>query len=288
MAHPRFSFEVFPAKTSEGETRLDAALGPLSALEPDFISVTYGAGGSVRDRTIGLIRSLAGRGGVPVAGHITCVGASRTEIDSVLRDYWKAGVRRIVALRGDSLDGIGEAYAPHPEGYAFASDLIPGARAIADFDISVGCYPEAHPEARGLPHEIENLKRKFDAGADRAISQFFFEPEIFLRFRDAVADAGAKQPVVPGLMLQPNFKGLSRMASLCGAFIPGHLQRKYEGLDDDRPARVAVTADIVTSICERLLSQGVDAFHFYTMNSAGLAAQVCRNLGFADKQELAS
>lgn len=288
MAHPRFSFEVFPAKTPEGEARLDAALRPLSALEPDFVSVTYGAGGSVRDRTIGLVKSIAARGDVLTAGHITCVGATRDEVDAVLRDYWNAGVKRIVALRGDSLSGIGEPYAPHPEGYAFASDLIPGARAIADFDISVGCYPEAHPEARGLPHEIENLKRKFDAGADRAISQFFFEPEIFLRFRDAVADAGAKQPVIPGLMLQPNFKGLSRMAALCGAFIPGDVKRKYQGLDDDRSARVAVTADIVTSICERLSSEGVDAFHFYTMNSAGLATQVCQNLGLVDKQELAS
>lgn len=288
MAQPRFSFEVFPAKTKEGEGRLEEALGSLSALSPDFISVTYGAGGSVRDRTIGLVRSLAARGEVAAAGHITCVGASRAEIDAVLRDYWSAGVRRIVALRGDSLEGIGEPYAPHPQGYAYASDLIAGARAIADFDISVGCYPEAHPEARGLSHEIENVKRKFDAGADRAISQFFFEPDIFLRFRDAVADAGCAKPVVPGLMLQPNFNGLARMASLCGAFIPGDIKRRYDGLDDDRAARTDVTADIVTSICERLSSQGVEAFHFYTMNSAALASEVCQRLGFVNEQELAS
>lgn len=288
MARARFSFEVFPAKTPEGAARLETALGALSALGPDFISVTYGAGGSVRDRTVGLVRLLARRGDTPAAGHITCVGAPRAEVDAVLRDYWEAGVKRIVALRGDSLDGIGAPYAPHPDGYAYASDLIAGARDIADFDISVGCYPEAHPEARGLPHEIDNLKRKFDAGADRAISQFFFEPEMFLRFRDAVADAGAAKPVVPGLMLQPNFKGLARMSDLCGAFVPASVRRSYEGLEDDRAGRERVTADLVANICDKLMAEGVRAFHFYTMNSAGLASTVCARLGLTPEQELAS
>ena len=184
---PGISFEFFPPKTPDMERRLWESVERLAPLEPRFMSVTYGAGGSTRERTHDIVRRIAGQGAA-AAGHITCVEATRAEIDDVLRGYWDAGVKRIVALRGDPTSGIGGRYEPHPGGYAYASDLIGGARKIADFDISVGCYPEAHPDAGSLDNELENLKRKIDAGADRAISQFFFNPDIFLRFRDAAAD----------------------------------------------------------------------------------------------------
>ncbi len=278
MAPLALSFEIFPPKSDDGAGKLLETARSLAALGPDFISVTYGAGGSSRDRTLGMVRDLNEKAGAPAAGHITCVGAARDEIDDVLRNYWSSGVRRIVVLRGDPLEGIGAPYRPHSEGYAFASDLIAGARAIADFDISVGCYPETHPEARGLQDELDNLKRKFDAGADRALSQFFFEPEIFLRYRDAAADAGLDKPIVPGVMLQSNFAGLSKMARLCGAFVPLKVLRAYDG-HDDQEARDRITVELTTSICERLREEGVEAFHFYTMNRSSLAADLCRNLG---------
>ena len=217
------------------------------------------------------------------AGHITCVAASKAEVDDVLRGYWNSGVKRIVALRGDPVDGIGARYEPHPEGYAFASDLIEGARKIADFDISVGCYPENHPEARGLADEIDNLKRKLDAGADRAITQFFFEPATYLRFRDAAADAGIDKPIVPGVMLQSNFKGLTRMAKMCGAYMPKKFVDLYDGLEDDAETRDLVTAHLVADMCNKLMEDGVKDFHFYTMNRAGLSLSTCRLLGVKPK-----
>lgn len=286
MENLAISFEIFPAKSPDGEARLLATVAELARLDPAFISVTYGAGGSTRERTLSLVRSLAGTG-ADVAGHITCVGASREEIDAVLREYRAAGVRRIVALRGDSPDGIGAPYKPHTDGYAYASDLVAGARALGDFDIAVGCYPETHPEARGLQDELDNLKRKVDAGADRAVTQFFFEPEIFLRYRDAVADAGIAIPIVPGVMLQPNFAGLKKMAHLCGAFVPLRIARAYDGLENDAEARDRATVEIAAQLCERLRREGAGAFHFYTMNRASLAAAVCEKLGLASNRRAA-
>ncbi|MAW80443.1 MAG: methylenetetrahydrofolate reductase [NAD(P)H] [Parvularcula sp.] len=277
MNQPEISFELFPPKRPDGIEALLRVADKLAGFDPAFISVTYGAGGSSRERTLGVTSALAEI--APAAGHITCVGASCAEVDKVLEEYWAAGVKRIVALRGDPLEGIGAAYAPHEEGYAYADDLIRGAKKIADFDVSVGCYPETHPEARGLQDELDNLKRKIDAGADRAITQFFFEPEIFLRYRDAAADAGIDKPIVPGVMLQPNFKGLQKMAGLCGAFVPLKISQAYEGLDDDAPARDRATIDLVSEICTRLVGEGVNAFHFYTMNKSAIAMEVCRNLG---------
>ena len=278
MTRPEISFELFPPKRPDGAGAVLNVARELAGLDPDFISVTYGAGGSSRERTMGIASALVEI--APAAGHITCVGASREEIDGVLAEYWAAGVKRIVVLRGDPLDGIGAAYTPREDGYAYASDLVAGAKKVANFDISVGCYPETHPEARGLHDELDNLKRKFDAGADRAITQFFFEPEIFLRYRDAVADAGVGRAVIPGIMLQSNFTGLAKMARLCGAFIPLKVSRAYDGLEDDAEARNRVTVDVATQICARLVSEGVDAFHFYAMNRSPLAKEVCRNLGF--------
>lgn len=275
---PGISFEFFPPKTPDMERRLWESVERLAPLEPRFMSVTYGAGGSTRERTHDIVRRIAGQGAA-AAGHITCVEATREEIDDVLRGYWDAGVKRIVALRGDPTSGIGGKYEPHPGGYAYASDLIKGARKIADFDISVGCYPEAHPDAGSLDNELENLKRKIDAGADRAISQFFFNPDIFLRFRDAAADAGITAPIIPGIMLQSNFKGLSRMAKLCGASVPDRIASLYDGLDRDAETRDLVTAHVAAELCNRLAEQGVEDFHFYTMNRAGLSLSTCRLLG---------
>ena len=277
------SFEFFPPKSPDMEARLWESVRRLSPLNPSFVSVTYGAGGSTRDRTHAIVRELAGQG-IPAAGHITCVAATREEVDSVLRGYWDAGVKRIVALRGDPTDGIGAAYRPHPGGYAYADDLVKGARKLADFDISVGCYPEAHPEAGSMENEIANLKRKLDAGANRAITQFFFNPDIYLRFLDKVRDAGVTAPIIPGIMLQANFKGLRRMAKLCGASVPDKIAALYDGLDDDPETRDLVTAHIAAELCNRLAEQGVDDFHFYTMNRAGLSLATCRLLGVKAKE----
>ncbi len=275
---PGISFEFFPPKSEDMERRLWESVERLSPLAPAFMSVTYGAGGSTRERTHDIVGRIAGRG-APAAGHITCVDATRAEIDDVLRGYWEAGVKRIVALRGDPTSGIGGKYEPHPQGYAYASDLIEGARKIADFDISVGCYPECHPDAGSLDNELETLKRKVDAGANRAISQFFFNPDIFLRFRDAAQDAGIATPIVPGIMLQSNFKGLARMAKLCGASVPDRIASLYDGLDGDAETRDLVTAHVAAELCNRLADEGVEHFHFYTMNRAGLSLSTCRLLG---------
>ena len=279
MSAPKVSFEFFPPKSPEMEQKLWDSVRRLEPLRPDYVSVTYGAGGSTRERTHDIVRKMAAETSLKPAGHITCVAATKPEIDQVLKDYWDAGVKRIVALRGDPTAGIGTKYAPHPGGYAYANDLITGARRIADFDISVGCYPEVHPDASSLKAEVENLKRKFDAGATRAITQFFFYPDVYFKFLDAARDAGIDQPIVPGIMLQSNFKGLKRMADLCGTAIPSRIAELYEGLDNDAETRDLVTAHIAAELCNRLAEQGVDHFHFYTMNRAGLSLSTCRLLG---------
>lgn len=275
----RVSFEFFPPKTDAMAARLWETVERLEPMAPDFVSVTYGAGGTTRERTHAIVKRLAEETSLSPAGHITCVAATKDEIDQVLRDYWAAGVKRIVALRGDPPEGIGTRYAPHPGGYGYASDLIAGARKIADFDISVGCYPEVHPDAPSLKAEIDNLKRKFDAGATRAISQFFFYPDVFFKFVDAARSAGITQPIIPGIMLQSNFNGLKRMADLCGTAIPARIAEMYDGLDDDAETRDLVTAHVAADLCNRLAEQGVNHFHFYTMNRAGLSLSTCRLLG---------
>lgn len=279
MSVKSISFEFFPPKTPDMEAKLWDSVKRLEPLKPAYVSVTYGAGGSTRERTHGIVKRMVEETSLSPAGHITCVAATRAEIDQVLKDYWSAGVRRIVALRGDPPAGIGTKYEPHPGGYAYASDLIAGARRIADFDISVGCYPEAHPEAISLRAEIDNLKRKFDAGATRAITQFFFYPDVYFKFLDMARAAGITQPIVPGIMLQSNFKGLKRMADLCGTAIPTRIASLYEGLDHDAETRDLVTAHVAAELCTRLTEQGVDSFHFYTMNRAGLSLSTCRLLG---------
>ncbi|MDZ4759675.1 MAG: methylenetetrahydrofolate reductase [NAD(P)H] [Alphaproteobacteria bacterium] len=286
MTTPAVSFEFFPPKTAEMEDRLWDSVQRLAPVSPRFVSVTYGAGGSTRERTHAIVKRMAEETPLSPAGHITCVAATRAEIDQVLRDYWDAGVKRIVALRGDPTAGIGARYEPHPGGYAFASDLIAGARRIADFDISVGCYPEVHPDAGSMQEEVENLRRKFDAGATRAISQFFFEADTYTRFVDAARDAGITQPIVPGIMLQSNFKGLKRMADMCNTAIPPRIAALYDGLDNDPETRDLVTAHVAADLCNRLAQQGVDQFHFYTMNRAGLSLSTCRLLGVSPGGEV--
>ncbi len=278
-AAPSVSFEFFPPKTAEMEQKLWDSVQRLAPVKPRFVSVTYGAGGSTRERTHSIVKRMAEETDLNPAGHITCVAATRQEIDGVLKAYWDAGVKRIVALRGDPTAGIGARYEPHPDGYPYACDLIAGAMRIGDFDVSVGCYPEVHPNAGSLKNEIDNLKRKLDAGATRAITQFFFYPDVYFRFVDAVRDAGVTAPIVPGIMLQSNFKGLQRMAKLCGATIPSRIAALYDGLDDDAETRDLVTAHVAADLCNRLAEQGVDQFHFYTMNRAGLSLSTCRLLG---------
>jgi methylenetetrahydrofolate reductase (NADPH) len=286
-ALPSVSFEFFPPKSPEMEQKLWDSVQRLAPVGPEFVSVTYGAGGSTRERTHSIVKRIADQTRLSPAGHITCVAATRDEIDGVLKDYWSAGVKRIVALRGDPTAGIGAAYEPHPGGYAYASDLIAGAKKIADFDISVGCYPEAHPQAGSLNAEIDNLKRKIDAGADRAITQFFFYPDVYLRFLDKARGAGITAPIVPGIMLQSNFKGLKRMADMCGTSIPNRIANLYDGLDDDPETRDLVTAHVAADLCNRLAEQGVDRFHFYTMNRAGLSLSTCRLLGITPGRQAA-
>jgi methylenetetrahydrofolate reductase (NADPH) len=286
MSVPKVSFEFFPPKTPEMEQKLWDSVQRLAPVNPSFVSVTYGAGGSTRERTHSIVKRMADEMKLSPAGHITCVAATKAEIDGVLKGYWEAGVKRIVALRGDPTAGIGATYEPHPNGYAYASDLIAGARRIGDFDVSVGCYPEVHPNAGSLANEIDNLKRKLDAGAHRAITQFFFYPDVYFRFLDAAQDAGITAPIVPGVMLQSNFKGLQRMAKLCGATIPSRVASLYDGLDDDPETRDLVTAHIAADLCNSLAEQGVEQFHFYTMNRAGLSLSTCRLLGLTPGKQV--
>ncbi len=277
------SFEFFPPKTPEMNDRLWRSVEKLAPLAPDFVSVTYGAGGSTRERTHQTVSRIVGETDLEVAAHLTCVAATRAEVDAVLRDYWAAGVKHIVALRGDPPGGIGEPYAPHPGGYANAAELTAGAREIAPFEISVGCYPEKHPDSPSVADDIDMLKRKVDAGATRAISQFFYDNEVFLRYRDRVRGAGIDIPIVPGVMPVTSFKGLTRMAGLCGATIPERLVRLFQSLDDDPGTRQLVAATVAAEQCLELAENGVEHFHFYTLNRDDLAYALCHMLGVRPK-----
>lgn len=279
------SYEFFPPKNDAMETRLWESVSKLQTLSPDFVSVTYGAGGSTRERTHRTVARLAAETDMKPAAHLTCVGASRDEIDEIAREYWAAGVRHIVALRGDPTDGIGAAYVPEQSGYAYGSDLVAGLKNIADFEVSVSAYPERHPESGSWDAEIDNLKRKVDAGATRAITQFFFSPDTFLRFQDRVLDAGIDIPIVPGLMLQPNFKGLKKMSDMCGVSVPDYYADLFEGLDKDTATRELLTSSLVTELTAELHAQGVRHFHLYTLNRAELAYAVSRVLGLHNRQK---
>ncbi|HUO93030.1 MAG TPA: methylenetetrahydrofolate reductase [NAD(P)H] [Rhizomicrobium sp.] len=272
------SFEFFPPKTPEMQEQLWRAVRRLEPLKPSFVSVTYGAGGSTRDRTHATVKRLVEETSLVPAAHLTCVGASRSEVDDVVCRYWEAGVRHIVALRGD-MPEPGARYVPHPDGYQSTPELIAGIRKIAPFEISVSCYPERHPDSPSVDGDIDLLERKVAAGATRAIGQFCFSAETIAEFRDRVAARGLDIPIVPGLMPTTNFKGVARMAGRSGASVPPWLSRIYEGLDDDLESRRAIAAALLADQVEALRSYGFDHFHFYTLNQADLTFAACRLLG---------
>ncbi len=277
------SFEFFPPKTPAGEAGLTRALDTLAPLGPRFMSVTCGAGGgageSARGRTAGTAVRIARDTGLAVAAHLTCAGAAREEIDTAARAYWQAGIRHIVALRGDPPAGIGARYRPHSGGYAYALDLVAGLRRLHDFEISVSAYPEGHPDAPGPAFEIDYLKRKLDAGAARAITQFFFDTECYLRFRDRCRSAGIDCEIAAGILPIGNFAQAARFARLCGAHMPAWLAAQFEGLEEDAETRRMVAAAVAVEQCRRLEAEGVGSFHFYTLNRPELTRAVCHMLG---------
>jgi methylenetetrahydrofolate reductase (NADPH) len=276
------SFEFFPPKTEKMEESLWSAVQTLEPLAPRFVSVTYGAGGSTRERTHATVARIQRETAIPAAAHLTCVEASRDEIREVAESYWLAGVRHIVALRGDP-PVAGARFVPHPDGYASAADLVAGLKEIAPFEISVAAYPETHPEASSGQADLDNLKRKLDAGANRAISQFFFSPDAFFRFRDRAADAGIDAEIVPGILPVSNVAQTRKFAAMCGAAIPPWMDRLFEGLDDHPAARQLVAATISAELCRRLYAGGVRNFHFYTLNRAELSYAICHLLGLRPK-----
>lgn len=274
----KVSFEFFPPKTEEMDRQLWQAVKRLEPLAPRFVSVTYGAGGSTRERTHATVRRVQAETNLQAAAHLTCVGATRGEIDAVARDYWSSGIRHVVALRGDPPVGTGR-YTPHPGGYPFAAELVQGLKRIADFEISVAAYPETHPDAASPQADLENLKRKLDAGASRAITQYFFDVELYLRFRDKVAKAGISAPITPGILPVTNFAQVVKFSAACGAGVPAWLARLFEGLESDAETRKLVAATVAAEQCRRLQDHGVDEFHFYTLNRADLAYAICHILG---------
>jgi methylenetetrahydrofolate reductase (NADPH) len=272
------SFEFFPPKTDAMAETLWRSIETLAPLKPRFVSVTYGAGGSTRERTHATVERIARETDLTPAAHLTCVGATREEIDAIARSYWDAGVRHIVALRGDPPE-MGTRYAPHPGGYANAAELVAGLKAIAPFEISVAAYPECHPDSASAESDLDNLLRKIDAGADRAITQFFFSADCFFRFRDLVAERRPGVEVVPGILPVSNVATTRRFAGQCGASIPGWMDRLFEGLDELPQARQLVAATIAGELCGQLYAGGVRHFHFYTLNRAELAYAICHMLG---------
>jgi len=273
------SFEFFPPKTPEMEATLWASIGRLAPLKPNFVSVTYGAGGSTRERTHSTIVRILGETKLRPAAHLTCVAATREEIDNVARGYWDAGVRHIVALRGDPPEGAGKRYQPHPGGYAYTTDLINGLKKTGNFEISVSAYPEKHPDSPSVDAELDILARKVDAGANRAITQFFFDNNVFFKFLDKVHARGIKVPVVPGILPVQNFKQARNFAESCGASMPSWIARRFDGLDGDPATRKLIAAAVAAEQVLDLVDKGVREFHFYTLNRADLVYAVCHLLG---------
>ncbi|HLZ82075.1 MAG TPA: methylenetetrahydrofolate reductase [NAD(P)H] [Caulobacteraceae bacterium] len=280
---PKISFEFSPPKTPEAEEGLWQCIRRLEPLDPEFVSVTYGAGGSTRERTHRTVLRMLRETRLRPAAHLTCVEASRAEVDAVIRDYWNAGIRHIVALRGDPPGQIGGAYTPRPDGYANATELAAGIAAIGPFEISVGVYPQVHPESPSVEHDIDVLKAKIDAGATRAIGNFFFDIDGFLRFVDRVRKAGVTIPILPGIMPVTNYKGLCRMAGANGVALPDWLGNLFEGLDKDPDTRRLIAGSVAAEMCARLEEEGFDDFHFYTLNRADLVYAICRVLGVREQ-----
>jgi methylenetetrahydrofolate reductase (NADPH) len=277
----QLSFEFFPPKTPEMEQRLWQAITALAPLKPRFVSVTYGAGGTTRDRTHATVARIRAETDLEPAAHLTCVGAARAEIDEIARRYWQAGVRHVVALRGDPPEGLGGRYRPHPGGYAFAADLVAGLKRVAGFHVSVAAFPETHPEAQSPEADLDNLKRKIDAGAETAITQYFFEAATFLRFRDRARAMGVAVPIVPGLLPITNFQQALAFSQRCGTSVPAWLHRRFAGLDQDPAARHAAAVEVAASLAGELIANGVDALHLYTLNRAELTREICAAIGVA-------
>ncbi len=277
QAPPQLSFEFFPPRTEALETQLWAAIRRLEPLAPRFVSVTYGAGGTTQARTHATVARLVTDTGLTPAAHLTCVGATRDEVDAVARQYWDAGVRHIVALRGDPPPGTD--YVPHPGGYGFAADLVAGLKRVGDFEISVAAYPEMHPTALSPMADLDNLKRKLDAGANRAITQYFFDPAVYLRFIDQCLAAGITAPIVPGIMPVSNFAQAARFSAMCGASVPDWLGHMFDGLEEDAETRRMVAAVVAAEQVRLLQANGVDEFHFYTLNRPDLTYAIAHILG---------
>jgi methylenetetrahydrofolate reductase (NADPH) len=275
----KVSFEFFPPKTEEMERTLWEAIGRLAPLAPSFVSVTYGAGGSTRERTHGTVKRLLSETALVPAAHLTCVDATCAEVDEVIQSYWDAGVRHVVALRGDPTAGVGARYQPHPGGYENGAALVAGLKRLGNFEVSVSAYPEKHPDSATVEADIDMLKAKVDAGATRAITQFFFENDSFFRYLDRVRARGIDIPIVPGILPVQNFKQTRVFAERCGASVPGWLAQRFEGLDDDPATRKLIAAAVAAEQVVDLVDQGVTDFHFYTMNRADLVYAVCHLLG---------
>jgi len=278
------SFEFFPPKTEKMEAQLWDAIHDLAPLAPSFVSVTYGAGGTTRERTHATVARIAHETGISAAAHLTCVAASKAEISEIAEQYWQAGVRHIVALRGDPPPADGGRFVPHAEGYGSAADLVAGLKSQHDFEISVAAYPEIHPEAVSAQHDLDNLKRKLDAGATRAITQFFYSTDAYFRFLDKAVAAGIDAPILPGIMPVTNFAAIRRMSG--NTEIPDWLETMFEGLDERPGPRALVAAVAAADLCRRLYEGGVRDFHFYTLNRAEQVYAICQLLGLRPKDTL--
>jgi len=272
------SFEFFPPKTPAMEETLWRSIERLAPIGPRFVSVTYGAGGSTRERTHATLKRALAETSLTPAAHLTCVAASRDEVDAVARGYHDIGVRHIVALRGDPADGQSR-FEAHPQGYRNAADLVAGLKRVADFELTVGAYPEVHPDARSREDDLDNLKRKLDAGASRAITQFFFDSDVYFRFLDRVRAAGISAPIIPGILPVTNFSAVQRFAATCGTSVPDWMAELFDGLDDSPDTRQLVAATVAAEQCLQLKKHGVTEFHFYTLNRAELTIAICRRLG---------
>ncbi len=275
----KVSFEFFPPNTEEMERTLWEAITRLAPLNPNFVSVTYGAGGSTRERTHATVQRILNETTLTPAAHLTCVAATRENVDAVIRRYYEIGVRHIVALRGDAPGGVGARYTPHPGGYATSAELVAGIRRIGDFEVSVSAYPEKHPDSPTIEADIDMLKAKVEAGAARAKKQYFFENDLYFRYLDRVRARGINIPIVPGILPVQNFRQMTGFAARCGASVPGWLAERFEGLESDLATRKLIAAAVAAEQVLDLVDRGVTEFHFYTMNRADLVYAVCHLLG---------
>lgn len=275
MSQIKLSFEFFPPKTPEAEIKLWENIQILEKLQPSFVSVTYGAGGSTREKTHAIVKKIANETSLKPAAHLTCVNATKEEIDDIARAYWQSGVKHIVALRGDPPNMVGE-YTPHPGGYEYAADLVKGLKKVADFEISVAAYPEMHPLAKSPEDDLKHLKEKMDAGANRAITQFFFNTDDYFRFVEKARKIGITAPIVPGILPISNLAQATRFATMCGAKVPADVRQKFEGLEGEDINKASI--EVATELCRKLILGGVGQMHFYTLNRADLTGEVVKNL----------